>query len=139
MFHGLFIIFERLGGGRLLSKTGPFQHVYTLLIVMIGWVFFKAETLTGALLYLKQMFIPISKNNILGDVNYFMTKELCITLFVGVIISVPAYGYIKQKLNRYSQHVYAKALYFLFLISMFHISISYIAIDSYNPFIYFRF
>ena len=139
MFHGVFIIFERLGGGKILSKTGPFQHIYTLLVVMIGWVFFKAETLTGALLYLKQMFIPVHKINILGNVNYFITKEFSIALIVGIVISMPVFGYLKVKLSKYKNGSIAKRLYYVFLILLFHISISYIAIDSYNPFIYFRF
>ena len=139
MFHGLFIIFERLGGGKLLSKTGPFQHVYTLLVVMIGWVFFKVETLNDAFLYLRQMFIPVSKPNILGDVNYFLSMELVIVLIIGIIISIPTFGYLKRKLHIYRNKSIAIFAYFTLLILMFHISISYIAVDSYNPFIYFRF
>lgn len=139
MFHGTFIIFERLGGGKILLKTGPMQHIYTLLIVMIGWVFFKAETLTEALLYLRQMFIPASIDSILGDVNYFMSIELYIMLVIGVAISMPVFGYFKQMLKNYNQNTIAKLIYFSFLILMFHVSISYIAVDSYNPFIYFRF
>ena len=139
MYHGFFIIFERLGGGKLLDKTGSIQHVYTLVIVMIGWVFFKAETLTDALLYLRQMFILVSKNNIPGDISYFLSIELCVALIIGVAISMPIFGYLKQKLKNYNQTLYAKFFYFLFLVLIFHVSISYIAIDSYNPFIYFRF
>lgn len=139
MFHGVFIIFERLGGGKLLSKTGPLQHIYTLLVVMIGWVFFKAETLTGALLYLKQMFVPTSKNNLLGDFDYFITTELSITLLVGIVISIPVYSYIKNKLSHLRSNALWNSVYYISLIVLFHISISYIAIDSYNPFIYFRF
>jgi alginate O-acetyltransferase complex protein AlgI len=139
MFHGTFIIFERLGGGKLMAKTGPLQHVYTLLIVLIGWVFFKAETLTDALLYLKQMFIPVTKPNILGDVNYFLSKEVCIALIVGIIISMPVFSFFKERLKQLNENIIAKFLYFSLLILIFHISISYIAIDSYNPFIYFRF
>ena len=106
---------------------------------MIGWVFFKADTLTDALLYLKQMFIPVSKPNILGDINYFLSKELLITLLIGIVISTPIFGLIKSRLKNLKQELPIKQMYFGFLILLFHISLSYIAIDSYNPFIYFRF
>lgn len=139
MFHGAFIVFERLGGGKLIEKTGPLQHVYTLLVVLVGWVFFKAETLTHALLYLKQMFIPAVKENILGDVSYFLSKELSIALIVGVLISMPFYSFMKERLSKSKVSSLFNTAYFIFLIVLFHISVSYIAIDSYNPFIYFRF
>lgn len=34
------------------------QNIYALLVVMVGWVFFRAENLTAALDYLKRMFVP---------------------------------------------------------------------------------
>ncbi len=34
------------------------QNIYALLVVMVGWVFFRAETLADALAYLNRMFVP---------------------------------------------------------------------------------
>lgn len=139
MFHGAFIVFERVGGDRLLKKIGVLQHFYTLLVVVIGWVFFKAETLTDAILFLRQMFVPTAKSGLLGDVSFFMTNELMIALVVGALISMPTYSWISKKIARSQPFKKITYLYSIFLILLLHVSISYIAIDSYNPFIYFRF
>jgi len=48
--HGFFLIVERAGLGRLLARLPSFvAHIYTVLVVMIGWVWFRADTLPGAL------------------------------------------------------------------------------------------
>ena len=66
LFHGAFLVVERLVH-RAIDVQSPdyanrptagvlawpiWPHVYTLVVVMIGWVFFRAETLTGAIAFL---------------------------------------------------------------------------------------
>ena len=56
LYHGAFMVLERLGwGSKLQSWPCPVRHLYTLLVVMVGWVFFRATTLGQALTYLKAM------------------------------------------------------------------------------------
>ena len=46
LFHGLFLVLERRGLGRRREAAwAPLRHVYALLVVMVGWVFFRAGTL----------------------------------------------------------------------------------------------
>jgi len=53
MFHGLFAVIERFPlGKRLTQRSRIVSHLYTLLVVMVAWVFFRAPTLPGALGYL---------------------------------------------------------------------------------------
>jgi len=57
LFHGLFLIIERVGFGKFLEKLwSPIRHFYTLFVVLISWVFFRADDLPYALSYLKTMF-----------------------------------------------------------------------------------
>ena len=52
LFHGSFLVAERLGlAGAVKRLWAPVRHAYLLAIVMIGWVFFRAETLPAALAY----------------------------------------------------------------------------------------
>lgn len=49
LLHGLALAVESLGWGRWLKKLWqPLQHLYTLVIVLAGWVFFRAESLDAA-------------------------------------------------------------------------------------------
>ena len=57
LYYVLFLIFERMGGHVILDRLPRFlQHVYSLLIIMVGWAFFRAEDLENALHYLVSMF-----------------------------------------------------------------------------------
>ena len=48
--HGAFLIIERAFLGRWLKRMpGPVSHLYTVLVVMIGWVWFRADSLPGAI------------------------------------------------------------------------------------------
>lgn len=54
--HGAYLVVERLGWQNHLNRLWrPLQHGYTLLLVMIGWVFFRADSLGHALQYLASM------------------------------------------------------------------------------------
>src|SRR5262249_27762906 len=56
LFHGTFLVLERMGLGQLLEKAwAPVRHLYALLVVMVGWVLFKATTFSQALAYLGAM------------------------------------------------------------------------------------
>ena len=62
LFHGAFLILERLFLGRILKNLWrPLQHIYTLLVVIVGWVFFRIENLSDAILLLKRMFLFFSE------------------------------------------------------------------------------
>ena len=55
-WHGALLIVERAFlGARLARLPGLLAQAYTLLMVMLGWVFFRADTLAHALDYLRAM------------------------------------------------------------------------------------
>ena len=48
--HGAFLILERAGFSRLLRRIpGPLAHLYAVLAVMLGWVWFRSESVSSAL------------------------------------------------------------------------------------------
>lgn len=56
LFHGFFLIIERLGLINLLKKTPAFLQVsYTFIIVSLGWVFFRSSSMTDAILLLQSI------------------------------------------------------------------------------------
>ena len=49
LFHGAFLVLERMKAGRVIeSLWSPVRHVYTLLVVSVGWVLFRADTMPQA-------------------------------------------------------------------------------------------
>ncbi|MFZ9455051.1 MAG: hypothetical protein ACO27Q_07460, partial [Bacteroidia bacterium] len=144
MFHGLFLILERIGLKTLLQSChSVFQHLYTLLIVVIAWVFFRAENLTRALHILKQMFVPQQSE------NYAAIEQInAYSLFVFVlalIVSFKARHYIAiryynvyTKLQMPFQYL-IQSFQFILYMGLFVYCLAELSIGNYNPFIYFRF
>ncbi|MBA3541530.1 MAG: MBOAT family protein [Deltaproteobacteria bacterium] len=56
LFHGTFVALERVIGPRRERIPKPLQHVLTLLLVLVGWVVFRADTAGGAATVLRAMF-----------------------------------------------------------------------------------
>ncbi|OIN56730.1 MBOAT family O-acyltransferase [Arsenicibacter rosenii] len=141
VFHGLFLLIERAGLGRRLERIWPvFAHAYTLLIVLIGWVFFRAENLTVAIAYLEKMagLLP-SKETIAYPVSYFLTDENLVTFIISFIVATPVYFVFHSRWQKLPALYLREILYSCMLFGLFILSVMYMAADTYNPFIYFRF
>ena len=63
--------------------------LYALAVVMIGWVFFRAETLPGALAFLKAMAGLSPAAPTMYTVRWYLTPELWLALAAGAIGSAP--------------------------------------------------
>ena len=139
LWNGLFIILEKLTGwhkkegGKWLSVT---KHIYTILIFVIGWVMFRADSMEQAVSYLKNMFGLVIEHHIHYRFVYYVDNVELIAFAVGIICAMPIF---RGMLNIDSKHRWAKAAINTWLILIFLLSVSSIAASTYNPFIYFRF
>jgi alginate O-acetyltransferase complex protein AlgI len=136
IFHGVFLLIERSGFGKILAKTPSiFQHVYTLLIVMVGWVFFSQETLNDAWVYLGKMLDFSSE----GQLNYlhFLNLENTLFLVLALLFAIPSQLFISY-LPKQIQ-VVLSPLFQLYPAFLFFYCIILLSGSTYNPFIYFRF
>ncbi len=140
LFHGLFLILER--SKFLDTQKWPvvLQHIYVMLVVIIGWVFFRAETMKGAFSYLRSMAGLTGGDNTTALI-YVNAYSLTI-LVLAVIFSIPvrrfANDYIKKSSSVVLRKVYGTGIYF-FYIALLALTLIELAQSSYNPFIYFRF
>jgi alginate O-acetyltransferase complex protein AlgI len=150
LWHGFFIVLERLGFQRLLEASWkPVRHLYVLLIVIFGWVFFRSGTLSEALDFFQALFGFSTGNRVEFPVQLFLNREVILTLCAGAIFSGPVPvlgGRIKNKALagsgvltiRIADRVIAIG-YVIILMVIFITSVMSLAGGTYNPFIYFRF
>lgn len=141
LIHGFFMIIERSGFNETLNKLPKLvAHFYLLFIVSISWVFFRSDTIVDALNFIKAMFSFETQTNT-EFLYFYFSKETLIVLILAIIFST----HIPRKLNQWivlklnsnpSLYMISKYSCLLFI---FIISCIYISVDSYNPFIYFRF
>lgn len=140
LFHGIFLVLERTGFGRLLSKIPSFfQHFYVLLIVMIGWVFFRSDDLSGSLNYLEKMFA--FKSDDIYLVRELLQADVIIALIAGFIFSTPVMLKFMNIMNSSRSNIrpVLELSFMIFLFGLFVICAMSLSAGTYNPFIYFRF
>jgi len=150
LWHGAFLVVERVRTtrGRFSDRQiagspqpeGPgawplWPHLYTLLVVMVGWVFFRAETLTGAIGFLKALFALNVAAPAPLSVGFFLTPEVWMALIAGAIGSTPWVAVLARR----DRSARLEALSTAALAGALFASILQMAARTYNPFIYFRF
>ena len=146
LLHGFFLVLERQKFMDAMEKIGrPLQHFYTLLIVIIGWVFFRADTLPEALSYLGAMFGFHHAKGPAPLAALYLDRMTLAALIAGIIGSTPiALKLVKPAAPRREPDVASDgALLGLLrigaLAGLFALCAIQLAANTYNPFIYFRF
>ena len=136
VYHGFFLMLEEYIPW--IGKKGSavkffFQHVYALLVVCIGFVFFRAETMAQGCFWVRKMFTGFGWNA--GAMSFAlqqMTPVFLVTLAGALIACCPVKKLISEK-KWYGPVAYVCSLTGLV------ICILSLASGTYNPFIYFRF
>ncbi|MEX2216338.1 MAG: MBOAT family protein [Phycisphaeraceae bacterium] len=153
LYHGLFLVVERLGFGSALTRSPrPLRHLYTLLVAMVGWVFFRAETLPQAFAVLQAM-IGFGGTAATAGVWYrpemYLDVTVTLVILAGVIGATPIWpaigkGYERAIAKAAAARVgwmecSALSLRMVVLGVVFVVAALLVAAGSYSPFIYFRF
>lgn len=136
LLHGLFLALERAGLDRWLQRLPKaLQHAYVLLVVLIGWVLFRAEDGAHAWHYLQAM-AGLNAAPTYYAAFYF-DPETLLTLVAAGVFATPVYPYLERRLSE--QGAWEEAFRLALLLGLFAFSISTLVNSTYNPFIYFRF
>lgn len=143
LWHGAFLILERLCSRHAVTDDRKhrvpqlFSWMYTMLVVMVGWVVFRIVDLRQALTYLAVMF-GIRRNAFTAfGIRHYLTNRNLFFLLVACICALPIAPKIRIKLGTSSAALLlVKRAVLLLLLAL---SFLFIINSSYNPFIYFRF
>lgn len=150
IYHGLFLIFERMWFGNVISRIWrPLRHIYTMMAVITGWVLFRSDGFTQALSHFKAMAgFGAGSGKIYSVSQYLDRNDIIIAIFAGVLFSMPLPDFgakIRQiiKLPEPEKTVIHDVAGYVFTNIVFLILavlvVMNLAASSYNPFIYFRF
>ncbi len=161
MIHGGFLAGERAGLGALIARLPRlFRHVYVLAVVMAGWVFFRADTLDGALAIFRALG---GVNGWVSDVHpwrMIVSNETLALLPIALLAATPAFAWVTrdwrarlaQSRGQVDLALLATAaddsaraqwalpwLRVALMAVLLILSAAWLAAGTYNPFIYFRF
>jgi len=153
-YYGLLLVIEHAGLGKWMRRRWkPLQLVYCQLLVIIGWVFFRSESLGYAFSYLKAMSGFGAGDSIRYYPALYLNWEVLFFLVLGLIGVFPVF----PKLKKWQQRLKTKwekqeikiqqrllntgyiIVYNFYLTVVLLTSVMVMAGGTYNPFIYFRF
>ena len=131
LIHGALVVFEK---ALKINKRNIFSKTYFILALCLSFVYFRSENITFA-------------NNLIGNIinfdsseNYvflqFLNAKFLLMLIASIIFADKHYCLIARNLLRKLNN--SKIIYFL-LIPLCYILLNEMLINSFKPFIYFRF
>jgi alginate O-acetyltransferase complex protein AlgI len=141
MFHGFFLMLETVG----IINTKKFglkvlKHLYTLMVVAIGFTLFRSESITQAFCFIHNMFVGFKSSAqsaaLLGQV---LSGQVMLVFAVSIVAALPVGKDLYQKaLNGKRALVWEHTGYALSFVLLI-LCVLNVSSSTYNPFIYFRF
>ncbi|MCC3360695.1 MBOAT family protein [Holdemanella porci] len=138
LYYGCLLLLEKFFLREKLEKLPkPISHIYTLLVVLIGWVFFMSPNITTAFSTLGKM-ISIGSTTFANNQAKFMLKSYFIVFVLAILLSTKVYDRIQIFVyNQYKMKaVYTTWTIYIILII---VCIAFIVGGTYHSFLYFAF
>lgn len=139
LYFAALLLIEKSIPQRIKDKTPAFiSHAYLIFAVIIGFVIFNGNGISGAIADLRGMFLPVGSFSSVQTAYYL--RSYSVLFAVGIFGSTPALKIAAERLSRSKKGVIfadiAKPILILLLLT---VCAAYLVDSSYNPFLYFRF
>jgi len=142
-FHALALSAEQwVGAKRLRRWPGALVHGWTLLVVMAGWVFFRASSLGGASRYFASLVGSGTADPAL-DWRLWLAPDVALCLGIGALVALVRWQRVGTILARPlavpAVRWMGDVARVILLCGIFLLSLAAVAAGTFNPFIYARF
>jgi alginate O-acetyltransferase complex protein AlgI len=137
LYHGGLLVVERLyrnQAGPL--PTGPLSWLVAFLLVMIGWVFFRAADLTQAWNFLTTMFGLRNPTVVYYGLRSFAVPQKLFFAACGLVFAFGPFEWFSWRMDGSPLVFGGKAF---MAIAVFAYGVLMLSANSFDPFIYFRF
>lgn len=137
LYFAVFLILEKVWLGKVLTRLPVFiRRVYTLLAVGIGWVLFRAESLSRAAGFVGDMF----SGRLIGTYDRELAElvvggKFILLFVVSVLFCTPFFTVVHKKLEAKGLAAVSDTV----VVVLFFLAVCEMMASGYNPFIYFRF
>ena len=151
IFHGAFLLAERLVIGRFLQRLpSVISWAYCIVAVRVGWVLFRASDLSHAAVLIKAMF-NFGSNLRTEPIELYVNPEAKAAMPFGIVFSFPVLPAILKAMRMdsfcgsvvpgtaHADVVTVHAIPVAALVAGFSLSTMLLVGSSLNPFLYFRF
>ena len=134
LLYFVLLMFEKLTGFH--KKNGWYMHVYTMFFVILGWVLFRADSITAAVRYMGNMF-GIGATGLADATFVECIKNSAVVFAAAVLFSFPVVKKIGVLLE--NKPVVKNVLASVCMVLVFVVSLLICIKATYNPFIYLNF
>ncbi len=139
VYNGLLVVFEnitKLNKDKQGFFYNAFRHIYTLIAIIFGVIWFRTKTLAYSKAFILNMLGLLKTNGTSYNILHYLDRIEILVIVIAIICSVPLF---KNILSWGEKHKYIGAAVDVWLIILLILSCMQIAASTYNPFIYFRF
>jgi alginate O-acetyltransferase complex protein AlgI len=136
-WHGIFLILERVVVAWFprFDPPVPLRWLYTMLVVMGGWVLFRASDLTQAMSFYVTMLGQRGLSGMSIAEHTALQPLSALLLLAGVVLAVAPRWLNRRWVKGFAAEICKQALIF----GMLLLSLLQVAAGTYSPFLYFRF
>ena len=138
LYYGIILIIEKYILSPVLDKLpSVVRHIYSIVLVVIGWVLFFSPSLGGAARYLGMMLGAGAHGVADRESLYLLTTNLVLWIIL-IIGSTPLTDVRYQHMLRQKKWNTTLLNGIVYAV-LFILCIAYLVTETYNPFLYFRF
>ena len=134
LYYGFLLLFDKYVWQKL-RVPAFITRILTLLLVVIGWVIFSADSLSGILTTLAAMFGFAEKGLADPDALYYLRTNLALFI-AAVLFCLPVVRRIRARMM---ENGYLQAVLYAFSLVLLVVCTAFLVTQNYNPFLYFRF
>ena len=138
MYFGFILLIEKLYIGKYLKKTKVFKYIYSLLIIIIGFLIFNTTNVSDIINGVKNMFL-INKIPFYSLETLYYLRSNLVLLIVSILAATPLFKNIVLKVKKTKFKVVVDVLEPIVYIILLTLCTAFLIDASFNPFLYFRF
>ena len=126
---------EKLFFKKYLDKLRGINYIITMLIVLVGWVFFNSSSVDQIIYMIRNLFGFNGSFSLI-----LLNNQGILYLLPYMLIAIIGMGpWINQLFIKIRNNTIGFTIYDIYLVVILVVCLIFLINDSYNPFIYFRF
>ncbi len=134
LYYGILLIWEKYVWSKL-KVPAAVTRIFTVVLIIIGWVIFSADNVSQIGITLAAMFGHAKLGFIDGTARYYLSTNWKL-LLLELIFSMPM---VRALYKECTKHAVTRVLILVFALVLLYVCTAYLVTQNYNPFLYFRF
>jgi alginate O-acetyltransferase complex protein AlgI len=138
LYFGVILVIEKFVIKKFLDKTHVIKYIYSLLLIIIGFLIFNSNSVNEIFSSLKNMFM-LSNIPMVDDITLFYFKNYMVLFISSIVLATPLVKVIVDKLKNTKVKGIVEVMEMVIIMALLVLCVSFLIDASFNPFLYFRF